>query len=101
MKKRPIQIFLAILISSYMFAFPAYFRFSALSDIDLFCTDISFENLDQDQDDQLSAQQHESDAFSSNTLLTSFLPGANFFEQFSYCFFQVALFDQRAHILRC
>jgi hypothetical protein len=99
MKKRPIQIFLAILISCYIFVFPAYFRYSALSDIDLFSTDLNYEN--SDQDDQLDVQQHESDAFPSNALSIPFLPEANFFVEFSYCLFQLASFDQRACILRC
>jgi hypothetical protein len=100
MKRRSIQTFLVIAISSFILVFPAYLRCSNLAETNLFSVDLSFEN--SGQDDQFVDQQHgESKALVSSVFSILFFPGANLFEQFLCFSRQIPLFEQKTSILRC
>jgi hypothetical protein len=99
MKSRSIQNLLVIVISFFILFFPAYFRYTNLSEITLFSTDLNFEN--PDQDDQLQDQQHGSASFLLSVFPTLFLPEANPFTEFCHFFSSVPSLDQKTSILRC
>jgi hypothetical protein len=99
MRSNPIQIFLAIAISAFILAFPAYLRSSNLAGVRLFSTDLSFEN--PDQDDIFSYQHNQSKAFVSGALTIKLLPGAILFGQISRFWFLLSFLDQKTLLLRC
>ncbi len=99
MKRRPIKHCLVIAISSFILAFPGYLRFSSLSEIDLFPTDLSFES--PDQDDQLDDQQHKSGALLSSVFSITFLTITDFIEQSQLFSFPLTAHSQNKLILRC
>ena len=98
MGKRFIQI-LVIVTALFILLFPAYLRCSNLAEVDLFSTDLSFEN--PDQDDQLFDQQDGSRAFVLSGASVILLPGANLFGQLPHFSFQTASLDQKTFVLRC
>jgi hypothetical protein len=99
MKSRSIQILLVIVISFFILFFPAYFRYTHLSEIPLFSTDLSFEN--PDQDDQLQEQQHGSASFLLSVFPTLLPPKVNPFTQFCHFFSSALSLDQKTSLLRC
>lgn len=78
MKRRPIQIFLVIVISFSIPALSTYFYYYDLAQTDFSC-DLSFEN--PDQEDLLIDQQNQSKVFVSRVFPRIFLLGANLFEE--------------------
>ena len=99
MKSRSIQSLLVIAISFFILVFPAYLRYTNLSEMNFFPTDLNFEN--PDQEDQLQDQQHGSDLFSLNVFYALSLPEANPFKQLCHFFSPVPSLDQKTSILRC
>ncbi len=99
MKKSSIQILLVTGISFFILFFPAYFRYSNLSEMTLFGTDLNFEN--PDQDDQIQDQQQGSDLFSLSVFYAVSLPEANPFEPFCHFYSPVLSLDQKTCVLRC
>jgi hypothetical protein len=100
MRTRLIQAFLVIAISSFILIFPAYLRCSNLAEVNLFSTDLSFENSDQD-DQLLDQHQDESKALVVSAFSIIFLPGTNPFEQIPRFFLLTSFLDQTTLILRC
>jgi len=98
MGKRFIQI-LVIVTALFILLFPAYLRCSNLAEVDLFSTDLSFEN--PDQDDQLFDQQDGSRAFVLSGISITFLPGVNLFGQLPRFSFHTASLCEKTLILRC
>ena len=99
MKSRSIQSLLVVAISFFILVFPAYLRYTNLSEMNLFPTDLNFEN--PDQDDQLQDQQHGSDLLSLNVFYALSLPEANLFKQLCHLFSPVPSLEQETSILRC
>jgi hypothetical protein len=64
MKIRFIQISLVITISIFVLLFPAYLRFTNLAETNLFSTDLSLENADQQE--QFDHGKHESNSYFLN-----------------------------------
>ncbi len=96
---RSIQIFLIIGISSFILLFPAYLRYTNLSEINLFPTDLSFEN--PDQDDDVNSSQHESDGFSTGIDPIPSFPETNLLRQPDLFSHKIASTYQSNSILRC
>jgi len=98
MKRKPVLIFLIIVIFAFIAVLPAYFRCSNLKRAKLFSTDLSFESLDEEN---LIDRQKQSKVFVSNAFSIIFHLGSNVFEHipcFSYPTFSI---DQTSMILRC
>ncbi len=100
MRRKSIQVFLVIGISSFLIIVPAYQRCSSLAWVNPFPKDFTFEN--SDQGDQLSDQrQDESRAFILSAFSDIFLLAISHFEQ-TLCFsFPNSFLDQETSILRC
>ena len=99
MKQRHIQILLVILISGLVLISPAFLHYSDLLDMDLFSTELNFEN--PDPDDQFDGEQHESDAFMANIFSMPSLAETCLFQSPLYRFYQVIPINQETPILRC
>lgn len=100
MKRRGVQTFLLIIISSFILVFSTYQRFSNLAEVNLFRTDLTFENADQG--DQLSNYlQDESKVFASSIVFIIFPQTKNHFGQTLYFSFSTSFFDQKTSVLRC
>jgi len=99
MKRRPIRSFLVIAISCFIVIFPTYLRFSNLTEIKLFSTDLIFD--DSGDVDQFEGKRHELGAFLSCVLSVIFHPGANLIEPFRFFPFQSTSYSQGELILRC
>lgn len=67
--------------------------------MDLFSTDLSFEN--PDPDDQFDGELHESNAFMPSIFSMSSLPETCLFQNPLYGFYQVTAVGQETAILRC
>jgi hypothetical protein len=98
MKRKPSKFYLTVLISVFVLVFPAFDYCSDLMDTDLFSTDLSFENLDQDDS---SKGIHNSNPFLLSIFSISFLPQSNLSEKLSRCFYQLPSVDQETPVLRC
>jgi hypothetical protein len=100
MKKRlkRIQIFLAIAISLFILAFPAYLRCTQLSQTKFISSDLSFENPDQEEG--LPDSEKELKVYGSSATLIIFHLGTNLFEQ-SRLFSQTLSLRQKTFVLRC
>ena len=99
MRNRSIEIILAIAFSSFVVIFPAYLRYTGLSEIDLSSTDLILEN--PGQDDQLDDQQHESDAVELRIVSTPHLSEAELFNPVSsFCAPETSA-RLKISILRC
>jgi hypothetical protein len=94
-----IQIFLVIAISLFILSFPAYLRCTELSQIKFVSSDLSFENLDQEEG--LPNNEKELKVYGPSTLLMMFLLGINLFEQSSHLFSQTLSLRQKTFVLRC
>jgi len=99
MKKKLTKDCLVIAISFFILVLPAYLRFSSLSEIDLFSTDLNFEN--SDQDDQFDDQRHEPDTFLFNLFPVKSLPGVNFLKDSYKLFSAIPSGAHKIFILRC
>jgi hypothetical protein len=99
MKRSSTQILLVTGISFFIFFFPAYFRYTTLSETTLFSIDLNFEN--PDQDDQLQDYQHGSDSVLLSVSYALSLPERNPFKQFCHFFPPVPSLDQKTSILLC
>ncbi len=99
MKKRSIQNFLVVVTSLFVLTFPTYNLFSSFSQTDLFPTDLSFENPDQDY--QFNDQKDESDTFLLNDLIIRCVLDVTLFEQTYHLSSPVHSLDRKACILRC
>jgi hypothetical protein len=101
MKKRfkGIQILLAITISLFILALPAYLSCTYLSQTKFVSSDLGFENPDQEEG--LPDHEKESKVYGSSASLILSLLGANLFERSSYLFPQAPSLHQRIAVLRC
>jgi hypothetical protein len=99
MKRKLVQIFLVIVISTFTLVFPAYLRCSNLAGAKLLSTDLSFEN--RDQEDVFSDQHNQSNAFVSIVFLIKLPPETNLFDQISRFCLLPSFLDQKTSILRC
>jgi hypothetical protein len=101
MKKRfkRIQIFLALTISLFILAFPAYLRCTKLSQAKFISSDLSFENLDQEEG--LPDNEKELKIFRPTAFLVIFVSGTNLFEQSSHLFFNTLSPRHKTSVLRC
>lgn len=99
MKAKLSQIFVALTISLLIFLFPAYLRFADLADDDLFSSDLSFEN--PDEDNPLIDQHKGSKVFVSATFFDISFLEINTFEYIPRFSFLIDPFDQRPFVLRC
>ena len=99
MKPKVSRIFIALTISLLIFLFPAYLRFADLADDDLFSSDLSFEN--PDEDNPLINQDKELKVFVSATFFDIFFVEINTFERIPCFSFLIDPFDQKPFVLRC
>jgi len=101
MKKRfkGIQIFLAISISLFILALPAYLRCTNLSQTKFISSDLSFENPGQEEG--LPNNENELKVWGPNAFFIKFLLGINVSEQPSHLFHPSLSLHQRAFVLRC
>jgi len=100
MKVKLSRVFVALIISLLVFLFPAYLRFTDLADDDLFPSDLSFEN--PDDDNPLIAEHKILKAFiSSASSFDIFFLELNTFEH-SPCFsLLIDPFDRKTFVLLC
>ena len=97
-KAAQISLILAILFGILML--PIYFQYCSLVEVDLFSTDLSIENPDQ----EVLPVDREGDAGMSVLYLFSIVlpPGPGVFKQLQSYSFQISSsFDQRTFLLRC
>ncbi len=102
MKRRfkGIQILLAITISLFILALPAYLRCTYLSQTKFVSSDLGFENPDQEE--ELPDHEKESKkAYGPSAFPIRFLLGSNLFEQSSYLFPKAPSLHQGIAVLRC
>ena len=100
MKTKLFRIFVALTISLLIFLFPAYLRFADLADDDLFCSDLNFENPDDDT--PLIDQHKELKVFVvSATFFDIFFLEINAFEHIPCFSFLIDPFDQKPFVFRC
>jgi len=100
MKREPSQRSLAIVLSCFILIFPAYLCFSSLSEIDVFSTEMGFENTDQDY--QIADPKYGSDTpLVVVAFPPRFLPGLRPLKQFYQPYFPKLSLDQKACLLRC
>jgi len=93
------QIFLAIAISLFILALPAYLRCTNLSETKFISFDLSFENPDQ-KDGPLD-NENELKGFGPTAFSIIFLLGTNLFERSSHLFSQALSLRQKTFVLRC
>jgi hypothetical protein len=94
-----IQIFLALTISLFILAFPAYLRCTQLSQTKFVSSDLSFENLDQEEG--LPDNEKELKVFGPTAFLFIGVSGTNLFEQSLHLFSRALSLLQKTSILRC
>jgi len=99
MKVKPSRIFVALVISVFVFLFPAYVRFADLADDDLFPSDLSFEN--PDDDNPLIDEYKELKVFVSEIFFDIFYLEINTFEHIPSFSFLIDPFDQKPFVLLC
>ena len=99
MKAKLSRIFITLTISLLIFLFPAYLRFADLADDDLFSSDLSFEN--PDDDNPLIDQDKELKVFVSATLFDILFLEINTFEHIPCFSFLIDPFDPKPFVLRC
>jgi hypothetical protein len=99
MKRKPVLIFLVIVISVFIAVLPAYFRCSDLKRAKVLSTDLSFESLDEEN--LLIDRQKQSKVFVSSAFFIIFHLGTNVLEHIS-CFSCPSFsLNQTSMILRC
>ena len=94
-----IQIFLAIAISLFILAPPAYSGCHKLSHIKFVRSDLSFENPDQEED--LPSKEKELKGFGPTAFFTVFLPGTKLLGRSPHLVPLPLLLCQETPILRC
>jgi hypothetical protein len=99
MKRKPVLIFLVIVISAFIVVLPAYFRHSNLKRAKLLSTDLSFENVDEES--LLDDRQKQPKVFVPNAFLIMLYLGTNVFERISCFSYPTFSLDQTFLILRC
>jgi hypothetical protein len=101
MKKRfkRIQIFLALTISLFILAFPAYLRCTQLSQTKFVSSDLGFENLDQEEG--LPDNEKELKVFGPTAFLVICVSGTNLFEQSLHLFSHTLSLRHKTSVLRC
>ena len=99
-RTRPHQMFYVIVIFLSVLLLPAYLWCSELAEADLFSTDLSFDNPDQD-DQSFVGHQNHLETFVSSVFFIMFLSGADPFEQALNSSPRLPSLDQKTCILRC
>ncbi len=99
MRRKPVLIFLVIVISALIGALPAYLRHSNLKRAKLLSTDLSFENVDEES--LLDDRQKQPKVFVSNAIFIMAYLGTNVFEHISCFSCPTFSLDQTSMILRC
>jgi hypothetical protein len=101
MKKRfkRIQIFLALTISLFILATPAYLRCTKLSQAKFISSDLSFENPDREEG--LPDNEKELRVYGPSAFFTIFLLGTNLFDESSHLFPRSLSLRQKTFVLRC
>jgi hypothetical protein len=99
MRRRPALIFLFIVISVFIVAGPAYFRYSNLKRVKLLSTDLGFESLEEE--DILIDRQKQSKVFISSVFSNLSHLGTNVFEDISCFSYPTFSLNQTSTILRC
>ena len=93
------QIFLAIAISLFILALPAYLRCTNLSETKFISFDLSFEN--SDQKDGPFDNQNGLRVFGPPAFFAIFLLDTNLFERSSHLFSQALSLRQKTFVLLC
>ena len=96
---KSIQILLAIAISLFILAFPAYLRCTQLSQFKFISSDLGFENPVQEE--RVPDNQKELKVYGPVTLSIIFLLGTNLLELSSHFFPQALPLRQGIVVLRC
>jgi len=99
MKLKAIQISLILSIFFSIFVLPIYFHYCSLVEADLFSTDLSFENPDQEEG--LPDNEKELKVFGPTTFSIMFLSGPNLYEQSCHLFPRSLSLRQKTFVLRC
>jgi hypothetical protein len=99
MERKPILIFIFIVISALIVVLPAYFRCFNLRRAKLVTTDLSFETLDEEN--LLIDRHKQSRIFVSSASLIMLYLGTNVFEPISCFSFGSFSLNQISMILRC
>ena len=99
MKVKLSRVFVALMISVLVFLFPAYVRFADLADDDLFPSDLSFEN--PDDNNPLIDEHKELKVFVSATSFDIFFLEINTFEHIPCFFLLIDPFDRKTFVLLC
>ena len=101
MKKRfkRIQIFLALTISLFILAFPAYLRCTQFSQTKFASSDLRIENLDQEE--VSPDNEKELKVFGPTNFLVIFVSDTNLFEQSLYLFSHTLSLRHKTFVLRC
>ena len=99
MERKPIQIFLVIVISLSIFGSSTYCQYYTLASADFISLDLKIENFDQDYlftANQSEFKVHELDAFFKDFHLLKCLNGQSF-----HLLSQKPSLDQKTLVLRC
>jgi hypothetical protein len=99
MKRKPVLIFLLIVISAFIVAWPAYFRYSNLKRAKLLSADLGFESLDEEH--LLIDRQKQSKVFVSRAFSNVYHLGTDVFGQSSLYSYPTFSPNQTSTILRC
>jgi hypothetical protein len=99
MKRKPVLIFLVILISVFIVVWPAYFQYSNLKRAKLLSTDLGFESLDEEN--MSIDRQKQSKVFVSRSFSNLSHLGTNVFEDISCFSYPTFSLNQTSTILRC
>ncbi len=99
MKRKEGLRILTVLISLFIFLFPAYSCCFSLIETNLSPADVSYENPDQDGSSM--NPQSEFRGFAGNVLSISLLHGENLFKLLFDFSYQTFLTDRTPSILRC
>jgi hypothetical protein len=98
MKRKPVLIFLFIVISAFVVVLPAYFRCTNLRRAKLPSTDLSFESLDEEN--LLIDRQKQSQVFLSSAFSIMFHLGTKVLEHISCFSYRTFSLNQTSIILR-
>jgi len=98
---RGIQAFLAIVISFFILAFPAYHRCNKLSQTKFVHSDLSFQNPGQEEGPSSSNKEREFKGFGPTAFLTAFLLVAKPVDQSSHFFPVLLSHPEETPVLRC
>jgi len=99
MKRSLIQVFLVALIFFFISVSSVCLHYSSLAGVNLFPTDLSFENGDQEE--LAIRQEEEATVFVSNVSPNMFLLKTGYIEQILPFSFLSSSLDQKTFVLRC